>query len=60
MEAQEILVDYGFRSVSEELNTSDLNLDFEDAFFLEDLGGVPKARREILEAIWKDKVLPEL
>ncbi len=59
-EAQKILVDYGFRSVNEDLNASSLYLDFEDAFTLEDLGGATTARREILEGVWKDKVLPAL
>jgi len=59
-EAQEALVEYGFRSVNEDLIIADRHLDLEDAFTLEDLGGATTASREILEAIWKDRVLPEV
>jgi hypothetical protein len=31
----------------------------EDSFRLEDVGGAA-ARREILQGVWKDRVLPEL
>jgi ABC-type sulfate transport system substrate-binding protein len=59
-EAQQLLVDYGFQSVLEELSSPDQFMDAEDAFTLEDLGGARVARREILEAVWKDRVLPEV
>jgi sulfate/thiosulfate-binding protein len=59
--AQRIFVQYGFRSVNEQLNTA--NPDFgaiPQPFTVDDLGGWPQAKREIIEAIWKEQVLSEL
>lgn len=59
--AQQIFVEYGFRSVDEALNTA--NPDFgviPDPFTVSDLGGWQVAKQEIVDAIWRAKVLPEL
>ena len=59
-EAQQILVDYGFQSVDEELNTSRGDLaTIEDPFTLTELGGAT-ARRDLLDRVWRDRVVPEL
>ena len=60
-DAQRIFVKYGFRSVTESLN--DGNAAFgriEDPFRIEDLGGWKRAKKEIVESIWKDRVLAEM
>lgn len=57
-DAQEILVEHGFRSVLQELDGS--RPDFapvEEAFTLSDLGGIT-ARKKILEEVWQDRVVP--
>lgn len=60
-EAQRILVEYGFRSPREELNQSNPRLaTIESPFTLEDLGGPRTADREILEGVWRERVLPQL
>ncbi len=59
--AQRIFVEYGFRSVNEQLNKA--NPDFgviPQPFTVNDLGGWLQAKREIIEAIWKAQVLSEL
>jgi sulfate/thiosulfate transport system substrate-binding protein len=58
--AQRIFVQYGFRSVLDELNAG--NPDFgaiPELFTVSDLGGWPLAKRDIIEAIWKERVLLE-
>jgi sulfate/thiosulfate transport system substrate-binding protein len=60
-QAQRIFVEYGFRSVDESLN--DANPDFGHIaapFVVADLGGWVAARDTIVNAIWKERVLPEL
>lgn len=60
-EAQRVFVQYGFRSVDEELN--DANPSFgpiEDAFTVADLGGWAEAKAEIIDGVWKGRVMPEL
>lgn len=58
-EAQEILVRYGLRSVDEELNAGNPDLGvLEEPLTLADLGGAVRARREILEAIWRKRPTP--
>ncbi len=60
-EAQRIFVDYGFRSVDETLNAGKPYFGaIGDPFTVADLGGWPEAKREIIDAIWKDRVLEEL
>lgn len=59
--AQQIFVEYGFRSVNESLNGA--NPDFgviEAPFTVSDLGGWVAARDNIVYAIWKERVLPEI
>lgn len=59
--AQRIFVQYGFRSSDESLNT--LNPDFgqiAQPFTVAELGGWEQAKPEIIEAIWKNQVLPEI
>jgi sulfate/thiosulfate transport system substrate-binding protein len=59
--AQRLFVQHGFRSVQESLNSG--NPDFAtipDLFSIEDFGGWQKAKKEIVDAIWKDQVLKEL
>lgn len=60
-EAQRLFVRYGFRSVKEELNGA--NPEFgrvEDPFTIEAFGGWKRAKRDIVDAVWKGRVLPEL
>jgi sulfate/thiosulfate transport system substrate-binding protein len=59
--AQRIYVDYGFRSVDEQLNAA--NPDFgliPYPFTVDELGGWPQAKQEIVDGIWRDQVLPEV
>jgi sulfate transport system substrate-binding protein len=56
-EAQRLFVAYGFRSVEERWNEGGSFRKIEDPFFVTDFGGWPKARREIVDGIWKNRVL---
>ncbi len=59
-EAQRALVDYGFHSVLEELDAPGAALaTLADPFTLGDAGGLA-ARKEILERVWRDRVVPQL
>jgi sulfate/thiosulfate transport system substrate-binding protein len=58
--AQRIFVAYGFRSVDESLNNNPHFGRIEHPFTVADLGGWPEARRVIIDAAWKEKVLPAL
>lgn len=59
--AQQIYVDYGFRSVDESLNEEvDYFGDIETPFTVSDLGGWREAKRIIVDEIWRDRVLEEL
>ncbi len=59
--AQRIFVEYGFRSVDETLNAANPNFGvIAKPFTVKDLGGWVNARDEIINAIWKQKVLPEV
>ena len=58
-QAQRVFVEHGFRSVSADLN--DLNSllrPIAQPFTVTDLGGWPQAKRAIIDAIWKQQVLP--
>ncbi len=56
--AQQIFVRYGFRSVRDELNAGHPEFGrIEDPFRISDFGGWRKAKREIVEAIWKQRVM---
>ncbi|HQA67944.1 MAG TPA: substrate-binding domain-containing protein [Aggregatilineales bacterium] len=60
-EAQRIFVEYGFRSVDETLNVDVPYFGvIDDPFTVADMGGWPEAKREIIDAIWKDRVLQEV
>ena len=57
-EAQRIFVKYGFRSVQEELNEGHPEFGtIADPFRIADFGGWKRAKKEIVEKIWKERVL---
>ena len=57
-EAQRIFVRYGFRSVDEGLNAGNAGFGaIADAFRIADFGGWRRAKRDIVEAIWKNRVM---
>jgi sulfate/thiosulfate-binding protein len=56
-EAQRLYVAHGFRSVEERWNDNPLFGKIEDPFFVSDFGGWALARRQIVEGIWKNRVL---
>lgn len=57
-EAQRIFVRYGFRSVREDLNAGHAEFGhIEDPFRISDFGGWQRAKKEIVEAIWKRRVM---
>lgn len=59
--AQQIFVDYGFRSVDETLNEGIGYFGkIETPFTVSDLGGWLEAKRVIVDKVWKDTVLEEL
>jgi len=59
--AQRLFVENGFRSVDERLNTENPAFGrIEDPFLIKDFGGWTAAKREIIDRIWKNKVLTEL
>lgn len=60
-EAQQIFVEYGFRSPIEELNRDNPKLGaVAEPFTLDQLGGARTVEREILRAVFRDRVLSEL
>ncbi len=59
--AQQIFVQYGFRSTDEQRNAANPNFrPLAGSFTVKDLGGWREAKQSIVEAIWKDRVLPEI
>ncbi|MGQ0550121.1 MAG: substrate-binding domain-containing protein, partial [Armatimonadota bacterium] len=59
--AQRIFVEYGFRSVNDRLNVHNRGFGIiADPFTVGDLGGWPRAKSDIIEAIWKRRVLQEV
>jgi sulfate/thiosulfate transport system substrate-binding protein len=59
--AKKIFTEFGFRSMDKSLNAEvPYFVNIADPFTVGDLGGWQIARQEIVEAIWKGKVLPEL
>ena len=59
--AQRLFVEYGYRSVYEELNRANPQFGaIGDPFMIDDFGGWPQAKRDIVEGVWKDRVLQEL
>jgi sulfate transport system substrate-binding protein len=60
-EAQKIFVAYGFRSVREEFNqANDKFGQIADPFRIDALGGWKRARREIVDGVWKQRVVASL
>ena len=60
-EAQRIFVRYGFRSVDEPLNAGNpAFVAIADPFRIADLGGWRRAKKEIVDSVWKDRVLEEM
>jgi sulfate/thiosulfate transport system substrate-binding protein len=59
--AQQIFVNYGFRSLDETLNTVNPYFgQIADPFTVNDLGGWLEAKQKIIDAIWKARVLLEI
>ncbi len=59
--AQRIFVRYGFRSVDERLNAESRQFGrIADPFRVDDFGGWRKAKAEIIDGIWKNRVLQEV
>lgn len=57
-EAQRIFVRYGFRSVRDELNAGHPEFGrIEDPFRIADFGGWRRAKKEIVDEIWKRRVM---
>jgi len=57
-EAQRIFVQYGFRSVRDDLNAGHSEFGhIEDPFFISDFGGWRRAKKEIVDGIWKQRVM---
>jgi sulfate/thiosulfate transport system substrate-binding protein len=57
-EAQRIFVQYGFRSVRDELNAGHPEFGkIEDPFRISDFGGWRRAKKEIVEEVWKRRVM---
>jgi ABC-type sulfate transport system substrate-binding protein len=60
-EAQRIFVRYGFRSVDERLNAENPNFGkIAEPFLVQDYGGWKKVKAEIVDGIWKDRVLKQI
>jgi sulfate transport system substrate-binding protein len=59
--AQRIFVEYGYRSVDEALNAGNRRFgSIPDLFSIADFGGWTKAKKEIVDGIWKKQVLANL
>jgi ABC-type sulfate transport system substrate-binding protein len=59
--AQRMFVHNGFRSVNEELVRGDSAFGrIADPFFIADLGGWKRVKKEIVEGVWRDRVLKEI
>jgi sulfate transport system substrate-binding protein len=58
---QDIFVRFGFRSVDERRNASNPRIGrLEDPFRIDDLGGWKSARRQIIDGVWRNRVLKEV
>ena len=57
-EAQEVFASYGFRSQEEQFNRGFRPI--QAPFTVQDLGGWPAAKEEIVEGIWKARIVPRL
>jgi sulfate transport system substrate-binding protein len=59
-EAQRIFVKFGFRSATESLNAANSGFGMvNDPFRIADFGGWSQARREIVDQIWKERVMKQ-
>jgi sulfate transport system substrate-binding protein len=59
--AQRLFVEYGFRSIEDRLNATDPAFGvIADPFYIQDFGGWTLAKHEIIDAIWRDRVLKEI
>lgn len=59
-EAQKIFVRFGFRSATESLNAANPGFgEIADPFRIADFGGWRQARREIVDRIWKERVMKQ-
>ena len=57
-EAQRIFLKYGFRSVQDELNAGHAEFgQIQDPFTIADFGGWRKAKKEIVDEVWKRRVM---
>jgi sulfate/thiosulfate transport system substrate-binding protein len=58
---QRLFVESGFRSVEESLNAQNPAFGkIADAFLIRDFGGWAKAKKDIVEKVWKEQVLKQL
>jgi sulfate transport system substrate-binding protein len=56
--AQRLFVEHGFRSVDERLNAANPHFGaIRDPFLVGDFGGWDRVKKEIVDGIWKDRVL---
>jgi sulfate/thiosulfate transport system substrate-binding protein len=61
VDAQRIFVEYGFRSIDENLNVRNPGFGrIEDPTLIDDFGGWKRAKAEIVDAVWKNRVLKDL
>lgn len=59
--AQRMFVHNGFRSVNDELVGEDSGFGkITDPFFIADLGGWKQVKKQIVEGVWRDRVLEEI
>jgi sulfate transport system substrate-binding protein len=59
--AQRIFVEYGFRSVLPQLDEANPSLaSIDDPFTVADLGGWQVAKQQIIDDVWRARVLPEV
>jgi sulfate/thiosulfate transport system substrate-binding protein len=58
--AQSLFVSAGFRSVDESINETRRFKKIFDPFSVQELGGWEKAQKEIIDGVWKNRVLKEL
>jgi sulfate transport system substrate-binding protein len=59
--AQRLFVQYGFRSVIDRLNVENPTFSsIPRPFLIADFGGWDAAKRDVIDAIWRDRVLPRI
>ena len=58
---QDVFVRFGYRSVDERLDDSNPRIErLEEPFRIDDLGGWKSARRQIIDGVWRNRVLKEV